>query len=194
MFADCPQPTQALAYWKEYLLDYETKFWPAPDDWNVTRQEPNYPENFAYVYNRILFIGIDLVGGTVLNNRDWKNREDADLQWIDDQYNLHQGEFDVMVVLGHSDPAIQANAYFFQNFYNNVKNNYKLQVIFINQNLTGATWGLTPKYNGINNLMHVVVEGSAWPPMLVQIDTRAGTVQIDQGQWYSQYMSNLTRS
>ena len=172
------------------MLDYETQFWPAPTAWNTTRQEPDYAENYAYVYNRVLFVGINLVGGTVQDTREWQNRHQADLQWIDDHYNLHNGTIDMMVILAHSDPDIQSNSNFFTTFYERVQLNYKLQVVLLNRNLGVETWGLKPKFNGIDNLTVVVVEGSIWPPMLIQLDPKAGTVDIDQGQWYENYISS----
>ena len=185
---DCPDPDQAFAFWKQYLLDYETQFWPATNVWNTTRQEPNYPENFAYVYNRVLFVGIDLVGGSVNDDREWQSRLQADLDWIDDQYNLHAGTIDFLVILAHSDPAIQANSNFFTDFYEHVQLYYAVQVVFLHRNLGTETWGQEPQFNGLNNLTVVAVEGSIWPPMLIQIDTKAGTVDIDQGQWYENYI------
>ena len=56
------------------------------------------------------------------------------------------------------------------------------------------TWGLEPKYNNINNLMVIVFEGATWPPMLVSIDTTKGTVDIDQDQWYQDYMLSLEQN
>lgn len=186
---DCPDPEQAFAFWHEYLIDFETQFWSAPQ-WNVSRQEPDHSENYAYVYNGILFVGINLVGGQVHNTREWQTRHAADLTWIEEQYYLNEGDFEAMVVLAHADPDIQANDNFFETFYDRVQNEYTRQVIFIHRNLGVDSWGLVPKFNGIDNLMKVIVEGSVWPPMLIQIDTKAGTVDIDQGQWYDEYIAS----
>ena len=54
---DCTNPQQAQGYWYKYLLRYDEKHWPLPTAWNVTRQE----ENFAYLYNGVLFVGIHFV-------------------------------------------------------------------------------------------------------------------------------------
>ncbi len=170
-------------------MDYETQFWPATDAWNSTRQQPDYAENFAYVYNDVLFVGINLVGGVVHNTREWQNRHQANLQWIDEQYYLNEGDFDVLVVLAHADPDIQANSNFFETFYERVQFNYKVQVLFVHRNLGVETWALEPQFNGVDNLMVVVVEGSIWPPMMIQLDTKAGTVDVDQGQWYEEYLA-----
>jgi hypothetical protein len=70
-----------------------------------------------------------------------------------------------------------------------VETDYTLQVIFIHRNLGVESWGLEPAFNGLSNLIVVVMEGSVWPPMLVEIDTAAGIVDIDQEQWYTEYIN-----
>jgi hypothetical protein len=180
---DCPNPEQAFSFWEEYILRYETKFWPAPTLWNVTRQEPDYAENFAYVFNGVLFVGIHLVGGTVHDPQEWQDRQRADLAWIDEQFFQNEGQFEVMVVVAHADPSVDANSIFFDTFFDNVERNYDRQVVFVHRNLGTESWSLETQYQGIANLMLVVVEGSVWPPMRMQIDTKVGTVDIDQSEW-----------
>jgi hypothetical protein len=191
---DCPNPEQAFGFWYDYNLEFETKYWPAPTAWNTTRQEPDYPENFCYVLNRLLIIGINLVGGVIHDSKEWSDRWAADLQWIDDNYNLYQGQFESVVILAHADPSIQANADFFDTFYLRVASDYaETPVIFIHRNLGVEPWGLKSEYNNISNLKVVVVEGSIWPPMLVQIDVLAGIVDVDQESWYADYMDGELR-
>jgi hypothetical protein len=188
-FPDCPNPTQAFSFWYDYILDFESTHYPAPTAWNVSRQDPDYSENFAFVQNGLLILSINLVGGVVHDNREWEDRHAANLEWIDDQFYLRQGEFSAMVVLAHADPNIQANSGFFDTFYTRVEMVYQIQVIYIHRNLGVESWALEPNFNGISNLMVVVVEGSVWPPMLVEIDTAAGTLDIDQEQWYIDYLA-----
>ena len=170
------------------------KFWPAPTLWNVTRQEPDFAENFAFLYptnadnnnNGVLFIGINLVGGIVQDNREWQDRHEANLEWIDDQYKANEEDFEVMVVVAHSDPLLTANDNFFQTFFQRVEKDYsERQVVLVHRNLGVDSWSLETEFNGISNLMKVVVEGSIWPPMRMQINTAQGTVDIDQGEWYT---------
>jgi hypothetical protein len=58
-------------------------------------------------------------------------------------------------------------------------------VVLVHRNLGVDSWSLEAEFNGISNLMKVVVEGSIWPPMRMQIDTAQGTVDIDQGEWFT---------
>ena len=191
MSKDCPDPQQAYDFWHEYLVDFESTFWTAP---SVERQE-NFPENFAFLDKGVLMIGINLVGGVVHDDQEWEDRHDADLVWIDSKYLEYKGQFETMVVFAHADPEIEVNKFFFDAFFDQVKNEYTdTQVLFLHRNLNMDTWGLEPKYNNINNLMVIVVEGATWPPMLVSIDTTKGTVDIDQDQWYQDYMLSLEQN
>ena len=176
------------------MLNYETKFWPAPTLWNVTRQEPDLEENFAFVCptnnengsNGVLFVGINLLDGLVHNNREWQARHEANLAWIDEQYRANEKVFDVMTVLAHGDPLLTSNDNFFQTFFERVKEDYsERQVVVVHCNLDVNSWSLETQFNGISNLMMVVVEGSIWPPMRMQIDIADGTVDIDQAEWYT---------
>lgn len=118
------------------------------------------------------------------DNREWERRHTANLEWIDDQYLVNEGDFDVMVILAHADPAILTNDNFYSTFFERVQTNYDVQVVLVNRNLQDETWGLETEFNEIENLMRVVVEGSVWPPLLMQIDTKAGTIDVDQSTWF----------
>lgn len=173
--------------WYDYLLEFETDHWPAPSQWNISR-DADYEENFAYVHRNVLLIGINLVGGVVHDNREWEDRHAADLEWIQSNFETHQGDFETMVIMAHADPEILANEPFFDLFYDLVGSNFAgTQIIFIHRSLGDESWGLERNYNGFENLMVAVVEGTKWPPMLVTIDTAAGLVEIDQEQWYTEF-------
>lgn len=136
-------------------------------------------------------MGINLVGGLVHSNREWQDRHAANLLWIDEQYYLNEGNFEAMVILAHSDPTLRSNSNFFETFYERVEFNYQRQVIFVHRNLGVDSWALQESYNDISNLMVVVVEGSVWPPMKIQIDAKVGMVDVDQGDWYNEFLSTL---
>lgn len=82
-YNDCPDPEAALTLWEDTLLDFETSNpdWQLP--FTVSRQEPDYSENFAFLHENILFVGINLVGGTIHDADEWEARQAADLAWID---------------------------------------------------------------------------------------------------------------
>jgi hypothetical protein len=193
--ADCPVPELALDYWYKYNLNFETRFWPASTQWNVERQLPFYPENFAYTHRGVLFVGISLVGGRIHDEEEWADRQRADLTWITFQYNQNVATtrgITTMVVLANADPSIEENDFFFNQFLPNVQNLYtETQVLYIHRNQGTRPWQLEPQFGGVANLMVVNVEGSVWPPMLVEIEEDTGTGVFDQDSaWYDDFITN----
>uniref|UniRef100_A0A7S4ABC2 Calcineurin-like phosphoesterase domain-containing protein n=1 Tax=Pseudo-nitzschia australis TaxID=44445 RepID=A0A7S4ABC2_9STRA len=189
-YNDCPNPTQALGFWKQYLMDFETKYWSEPS-WDILRQTPTYSENFAFLQSEVLFVGINLVGGIVHNRQEWNARHAADIQWINTTATNFDGSYTTMVVLAHADPNIEINEYFFRAFYSMV-DSYDEQVIFVHRNLGVDTWNSQTGYAGIPNLDVVAVEGSMWPPMWMQIDPINRTYTIDQSSWHNKYINTGT--
>jgi hypothetical protein len=174
-----------LSFYHEYFLGFESKFWPAPS-WNITRQVPDFPENFAFAHGRVLFVGLNLVGGIIQDQQEWNTRHAACLEWVNETVAANEGTFDVLLVTAHADPDIDVNAGFFTPFFAAVQQ-YEEKVIYVHRNLGTDAWQLEPEFNAISNLDVVVVEGSLWPPMWIQIDTQTSTVSIDQISWYEDY-------
>jgi len=132
---------------------------------------------------------MNLVGGSVHDVREWQNRHEADLSWIDEQYKStaeqEEDGFELMVILTHADPLLQANDNFFQTFFERVGQDYQdRQVVLVHRNLGDEPWTLDTEYNGISNLMMVTVQGSLWPPMRMQMNLQKGSVDIDQSDWH----------
>jgi hypothetical protein len=184
-YNDCPDPEQALSFWYEYLLSYDTKYWSAPS-YQVSRQEPNFPENFSFVLKRILFVGINLVGGAVHDQQEWATRQAADLEWIDTQFNSRRSEFDVLVIFAHADPSISTNAPFFQPLFDRIRFEYNIATVLIHRNLGIESFGAQENFDGIQDFVVLVAEGGIWPPMRVEIDPVVGSFSFNQEDWFDQ--------
>jgi hypothetical protein len=182
-YNDCPDPEAAMGLWYDSLLGYETEYWPA-GPFKVSRQDPDYPENFAFLHEGILFIGINLVGGVIHDQAEWDARHAADLDWIDKNFEETKNQADLLVVFGHADPDIQSSEPFFTPFFQNVNNTYAIPTIFIHRNLGIETSGFEPNYGGVDGLVVVTVEGSIWPPMKIELNA-AGLFTFDQSTWFA---------
>jgi hypothetical protein len=182
-YNDCPDPEGALTLWEDTLLDFELRNenWQLP--FTVTRQEPDYPENFAFLYENILFLGINLVGGTIHDDAEWAARQAADLEWIDSNVEANRGQMYWMVLFAHADPDIQSSDPFYSPFFEKVRDSYGVPVLLIHRNLGIESSGYEPNYQGIDGLVVLVVEGSIWPPMKIELNA-AGAFTFDQATWY----------
>jgi len=182
-YNDCPNATLALGYWYTYLLNYPTKYWPAPS-FDVQRQYPDYPENFGFVTRRILFIGINLVGGT-FNQTEWDARHAANLEWIDTQYNQRRQSFDMMVIFAHASSAVLSNSPFFTSLSLRVRNSYRIRTLMVHRNVRLETWRIDTNQDGINNFDALIVQGDIWPVMRVELGPTLDPFPFDQGNWFT---------
>lgn len=181
-YNDCPNVTSARQFWYEHLLGYETKYWDA-GPFNVSRQGVPYKENFAFFYEDILFVGINLVGGTIHDADEWAARQAADLEWIDNNFEARRGQIELLVLFAHADPDIQTSEPFYTPFFDRVQSSYKVPTILVHRNLGIESSGFEPNYNGIDGLIVLVVEGSVWPPMKIEVSA-AGSFTFDQATWF----------
>lgn len=196
-FNDCPDPDQAMSFWHEYLLEYETKHWDAPSQWTVAHGASDlYPENFAFIYNEILFVGINLVGGVVHNSTEWDTRHKANLDWIDANIQQNKQSIKAFVLFAHADPDVPSNSGFYEPFKEKVKKDYKeFPVVLIHRNLGVEPWSWEDQFENINNLSVIVVAGSVWPPLMGAVDFRQEKPFVfDQGSWYDEYIEHQTNS
>lgn len=183
-YNDCPDPAAAFDMWKTYLLDYSTKYWPPPR-FPVQRQLPTYPENFSFVTRRILFIGIHLVGGLIHDPVEWAARQQANLQWIDEQFNAFRSISDMMVIFAHADPGLPSNDPFYLSFSLRVRNDYNIRTLLVHRNIFLENWGLETNFEGINNFDVLIVEGDVWPVMRVELAPTLDPFPFDQGTWFN---------
>lgn len=186
-----------MGFWHEHLLDYETHHWKEPSQWAVARGAADlYPENFAFVYNEILFVGINLVGGVVHNATEWITRQNANLEWIDANYQQHKDSLKAFVLFAHADPDVPSNSPFYEPFKDRVKQEYnKVPVVLIHRNLGVEPWSWETEFENIDNFSVIVVAGSQWPPLMGAVDFRQDNPFVfDQGNWYGEYIEHQTNN
>jgi chitodextrinase len=95
---DCGDPDAAWALWEMHLLGFEQGFCGTPE----LEAQPVRPENFAFVRERVLFIGLNLVGGSVHDSVEWELRMQQDADWLEQQLAQTSGQVRSAVVFGHA--------------------------------------------------------------------------------------------
>ena len=78
---DCFNPEEAWELWTRYFLHFD-KQWPTNRRIN---RDSRHPENFAFVSNGVLLVGINLVGGKVLDPIQWALQDRDNIEWIETQ-------------------------------------------------------------------------------------------------------------
>ena len=78
-YNDCSDPDSAFALWESEFSFFDQNW---SHNFSVSYQVGR-EENFAFVSDGILFIGINLVGGTVHDAQEFADRSADDLAWIE---------------------------------------------------------------------------------------------------------------
>ena len=99
---DCAAPDAAWPLWEEYFMAFEQNW---PDQKFKVAHQPGRPENFAFVYRKCLFIGLNLVGGRVHDQAERKTRLADDAQWLKQHFAANRKKAKCAVVFGHAQPA-----------------------------------------------------------------------------------------
>jgi len=107
---DCPDPYSAWQTWRRTFQRFDQQFgYSYP---NVYRQIGR-DENFSFLYNGVLFIGIHLVDGYIQNEREWSTRHLQNVEWTEENlYKYVQDEYRAVVLMGHSPPKSKVGDYF----------------------------------------------------------------------------------
>ncbi|WP_157943852.1 metallophosphoesterase [Arenibacter hampyeongensis] len=98
-YNDCEDPEQGLEYWNKYFLHFN-------ENWSFEPQityQTERPENFSWVKNKVLFVGLNLVGSQVHDSIEWKDRLTQNGLWVKTLLEDQKNMVDAMVVFGHAN-------------------------------------------------------------------------------------------
>jgi len=98
---DCFNPKDAWKLWTHYFLHFDTHW---PTNKHIDR-DPRHPENFAFVSNGVLFVGINLVGGKVLDPIQWVLQDQDNIEWIKARWRNSNKSISRLVIFGHALPS-----------------------------------------------------------------------------------------
>ena len=97
---DCSNPTQAWGLWVKHLMAIEQNFCGLP----VVQRQSVRQENFAFVKNGVLFIGINKVAGG-LGSGETQTRLQQDADWISQQLQQKGSTVRALVVFAQASPS-----------------------------------------------------------------------------------------
>lgn len=98
-YNDCLDPVQGLENWNKYFLHFN-------ENWNFDPTivyQTERSENFSWVMNQVLFIGINLVGSSVHDSREWQTRLTDNGNWVKKLMEEQKDKVFVAVIFGHAN-------------------------------------------------------------------------------------------
>lgn len=158
---DCTNPDLAWKYWIKHFHNFDTHW---KYDFKVSRQKVRN-ENFYFRLNRVLFVGINLVGGRVHDAEEWKTRHAQDIAWIESTLKSNRDSCHALVLLGHATPVPKHNDFFTP--FVALVNEAKLPVLYLHGD--GHKW-IKDKPFGTDLITRVQVDqGGIAPPLKVTV-------------------------
>ncbi|WP_157443086.1 hypothetical protein [Colwellia piezophila] len=111
-YNDCGNRSEAIGFWHTYLgklednwsLEQKTAFALTP----VNRQNEQQ-DNFSFVRQGVLFIGINLVGSRVRDVKEWDARINNNISWLTQQIEKNEKYVRSVVIFAHADPIRNIN-------------------------------------------------------------------------------------
>lgn len=97
---DCDNPDLAWEYWFQYFSMFENRW---DHDLNVKHQ-PEQIDNFTFVYENVLFIGLNVVGSRIHDQIVWDKIESNDIIWM--RQNIKNSHADALVILTQANPEL----------------------------------------------------------------------------------------
>jgi hypothetical protein len=103
-FNDCNIDLKvALDMWETIFVDYETKY--REPQFGVHNMQGR-PEGFNFYRKRIIFFGLNLVGGLVHNITEWNTRHVEQLNWISSSLTTYKKQIDSVVIFAQASPVL----------------------------------------------------------------------------------------
>lgn len=167
---NCPDPSKAWDLWTTNFMKFERNFSPP---FTVLRQSDQL-ENFSFLHDGVLFIGLHLVGGRVPDRDDWDKLLEQNVDWVDENFNsIFKGEdYRAVVLMGNARPSNQQRA-FFNEIVNILRSNGKPTIyIHANPEGGGSKFAMYKPFSDAGNLDAVQLEdGGRSPPLRVSVGT-----------------------
>ncbi len=170
---DRPDPDAGWALWSKHLIDTETANPPA---WETERQDVR-GENFAFVANGVLVIGINLVGGRIHDHAEWLRRFGEDNDWVEAQFAEHRADARAAVVCcqanvvgqGKVKPAVNTVFLPFRKRFGELAAEFGKPVLFLHAD--GHVWTVDNPWSDAPNITRVQVDRlePRFPPVQIRV-------------------------
>jgi len=158
---DCANPDDGWRLWVKHFSRFDEKW---KHDLNVKRQM-NRDENFAFVRSEVLFVAVNLVGGRVHDEAEWKRRHAENLDWTRRHLEQYRDVVRSAVIFGHALPTKVHDDYF--DGLNQAAATFEKPILYLHGD--GHKWIKDRPFKSQNILRIQVDQGAIAPPIKVTV-------------------------
>jgi hypothetical protein len=162
---DCDNSAQAWNYWQQYFMRFDQNW---SHKFKIQQQETR-PENVSFIHNKVLFIGINLVGGTVHDEGEWASMMSDAVEWIKFQFEKNHSKVYSAVLFAQAHPK-EKHKPFTQPFLGLCKE-FGKPVLFIHGD--GHRWEHVEKWNEENVTRVQIDQGGIALPLQVTVSPKS---------------------
>ncbi len=162
---DCERPGDAWRSWNKYFLRFDQYWRHAFRIFRPLDRE----ENFSFVHKEVLFIGVNLVGGRVQDEQEWRERHGQNLEWINRNLQQFGNDVGCMILFGHARPAPKHRD-FFEAFSARAKA-FAKPVLYLHGD--GHVWERRRPFQADNVLAVQVDRGGVAAPVMITVTAHA---------------------
>jgi len=165
---DCADFEHGEEQWTKHFRHLDKKNW--DHDFLVTRWG-ELEESFAFLKNRILFFGLNIVGGSPHSDSEWKSRHAEHLHRVKELMTKLEDDYDVAVLLAHASPSSN-HADFFEEEGGLASFVKEIGKPFLHLHGDDHVWAESEGAFDVDNYMMVSLDcGEIASPIKVEIDT-----------------------
>lgn len=170
---DCTNPAQAWRYWEKYFLRFDRHWQHRLPVFRQLEQE----ENFSFIKENVLFVGLNIVDGRVHDAANWKQRHAHALDWIRRNLRRYGAEVSSLVIFGHANPNYKHTDFF--DPFNKDASEFKKPILYLHGD--GHRWVYDRPFVAQNILRVQVDQGGIAPPLKVTVtDHQTAPFQFDR--------------
>jgi hypothetical protein len=190
---DCPNHEEGLQFWKREFLFFESRYW--NHTFNISRLE-GYDATFSFRHKRSLFIGLNLVGGKVLDQSEWHVRLRSQYNWTADLIREYRDDIwpatGRVVIMAHADPTSDHDEYFdpLRAFVQSELGD-TLPILYLHGDK--HKWKYQDSYLDQSYLLRIMVTGgSSEPPLKLTVPANGYLRPVNESFVYDRDLTNIS--
>lgn len=162
---DQVDPDRHWGYWEKHFMHFDNK-WKPPTGVIAIQRQTVRPENFAFVIDEVLFMGINKVGGKIHDKSEWEIRMKQNAQWVSENLSAHRDSTHSAVIFAQASGFSKIGA--FQDFLKQAGPKYGKPILYLHAD--GHKWMNEPgKYAPNITRVQLDVVNESFPPIQVHV-------------------------
>lgn len=175
-YPKCTDPSEGWENYQQSMMKINTKYWDIPQVYDVKRQFSRQ-ENFAFLYRRVLFIGLNMVSNI---DDEWETafRVQDNIDWVRETVEAYWENADAIFVMGYGRLLAIESAPFYDAIVSLMKKDDWADKLFVYARRSSEL-DIERNVGGNENFIELRV-AAEWPILDVRVRTRMdGSPKLD---------------